>query len=129
MPPAPFRFAIEDTDFLIIFTNYGESVPTDGATECVGDAMVEIMREINTDWTDLDKPISGNLIFTFGRAQLKLNTARYMFRTYCLKLLVGVIEWGQEYGFIEADMEFVQQRGRARRTLGTGSLQLSDAAS
>ena len=129
MPPAPFEFAISDTDFLIIFTNYGESMLRDEATECVSNAILEIMHEINTHWTDIDVPISGNLVFTSGPAQLKLNTARFMFRTYCLQLLLGILGWGQQYSFIEVDMEFVRQRGRARRTLGTGSLQLIDTAS
>ena len=97
--------------------------------ECTTEAILEIKHEIDTHFTVHDIPIANNLVFTHGTAQLKLNTAPLMFRTYCLHLLLGVLIWGQAYDFIEVDMEFVQQRGRARRTLGTGSLQLSNAAS
>ena len=129
MPPAPFEFEISHTEFRIIFTNYGTPMFHNEVTECVSDALVEIKHEIDTHWTDYDIPISENLVFTSGPAQLELNTARYMYRTYCLMLLVGILEWGQQYGFIEVDMEFVEQKSMARRSLGTGSLQLSDAAS
>lgn len=101
----------------------------DDVTECISHAIVEIKHEIDTHWTDIDIPIAGNLVFTSVSAQLKLNTARYMLRTYCLMLMVGMLEWGLQYGFIEVDMEFVEQRDRVRGSLGTGSLRLIDAAS
>ncbi|CAD6594568.1 MAG: hypothetical protein ASARMPREDX12_009617 [Alectoria sarmentosa] len=129
MPPAPFEFVIPNTDFLIIFTNYGGSIVTEDAGECVSEAMLEIKHEIDTHWTHIDIPISGNLVFTSGSAQLKLNTGPLMWRTYCLHLTLGVSQWGHEYGYIEVNMQFVQRSGRARRTLGTGSLLLSNAAS
>lgn len=128
MPPAPFEYEVPHTDFLIIFTDYGDSMVRDDVTQCITDAMAEIMHEIDTHFTVQDVPIA-NMVLTSGSAQLKLNTARFMWRTYCLQLMLGVLTSGQRYGFVEVEMEFMQQRGRARRTLGTGSLRLSDAAS
>ena len=129
MPPAPFDFVVRNTDFRIVFTNYGGSIRGDDVRDCTTEAMIEIKHEIDTHFTVHDIPIASNLVFTHGTAQLKLNTAPLMYRTYCLELLLGVLIWGHDYDFIEVDMEFVQQRGRARRTLGTGSIQLSNAAS
>lgn len=118
-----------NTDFRIIFTKYGGSILLLDATGCVFDAIEEIKNELETHWTDDDIPISRDLSFPSGSAELKLNTAQYMYRTYCLMLMVGIMEWGHKYGFLEVDMEFVQQKGRARRTLGTGSLVLRAAES
>ena len=129
MPPAPFDWVVQDTDFRIVFTNYGGSIRREDVEESITEAMIEIKDEIDTHFTVHDIPIANNLVFTHGTAQLKLNTAPLMFRTYCLHLLLGVLIWGHDYDYIEVDMEFVQTRGRARRTLGTGSLQLSNAAS
>ncbi|CAF9906734.1 MAG: hypothetical protein ALECFALPRED_002621 [Alectoria fallacina] len=78
MPPARFEFAVRKTDLLIIFTNYGGSIVAEDAGECVSEAMLEIKHEIDTHWTDIDIPISGNLVFTSGSAQLKLDTAPLM---------------------------------------------------
>lgn len=129
LPPDPFEFIVANTDFRIIFTKYGGSILLDDATGCVFDAIEEIKNELETHWTDDDIPISRDLSFPSGSAELKLNTAQYMYRTYCLMLMVGIMEWGHKYGFLEVDMEFVQQKGRARRTLGTGSLLLRAAES
>lgn len=129
MRPAPFVFTISHTDFRIVFRNYGSAILFEDANECISEALIEIKHELDTILTDIDIPISGNLVFTSGSAELKLNTGEYMWRTYCLMLMVGVLEWGHIYGFMEIDMEFVEQREGARRTLGTGSLRLSGAAS
>lgn len=129
LPPDPFEYFVRNTDFRIIFTKYGGSILLDDATGCVMDAIKEIENELETHWTDDDIPIASDLSLTSGSAELRLNTAQYMYRTYCLMLMVGIVEWGYQYGFLEADMEFVQQKGRARRTLGTGSFLLRAAES
>ena len=129
MPAAPFEFEISHTNFRIIVTNYGDRIPSNDASGCIRKALNEIEDEIYTHWTDKDIPITEDLVFTSGWAKLKLNTAPFMYRTYCLMLMVGVIEWGQNYGFIEVDMEFVEKKDSARRKLGTGSLRMNGAES
>ena len=129
MPPAPFDFKVSHTDFQIIFTNYGNPISRTDANLCIQKALHEIEHEIYIHWTAIDVPIGMDLAFTYGPAELKVNTAPLMYRTYCLMLLVGVLEWGQKYDFIEVDMEFVQRKGSMRRLLGTGSLRLNSAAS
>lgn len=129
MRPAPSVFIISHTDFRIVFRNNGGAILFEDANECISEALIEIKHELDTILTDIDIPISGNLVFTSGSAELRLNTGEYMWRTYCLMLMVGVLEWGHIFGFFEVDMEFVEQREGARRTLGTGSLRLRNAAS
>lgn len=130
MPPAPFDFAVSHTDFHIIFTNYGNPIPRENALSCIVQARTEIEREIYYHWTHVDIPIPENLVFIHGTAELNIYAAPFMYRTYCLMLMLGVIEWGRDYdGFIEVDMLFTQTVGARIKTLGTGSLRLSGLVS
>lgn len=104
--------------------NYGAVIDTDDAFEAISDGMVDIMEYLREHFTDPDTPI-GNLAFTHGSARFKLNAGPNMWRSHCLKLIVGILDWGHEYEFIQADMVFVQRRGSTRRTLGSGSLLLN----
>ena len=79
---------------------------------------MEVEQQIYAHWTNADIPIARNLVFRSGRAQLKVNTGRYMYRTYSLMLILGMLEWGANFGFVDADMTFKHANGV---TLGTGS--------
>lgn len=129
MPFDPFTFDISHTDFKIIFSNHGHQILVQDATDCVHMGLDTIEKEIYSHWTNPDIPIPGNLAFGARLVELKLNYSLDMLRTYCLMLLVGILEWGQSYGFIEVDMEFLIQKVGLRRRLGTGSLRLSGATS
>ena len=44
-------------------------------------------------------------------------------------LILGILEWGRTYGFVDADMVFKKYNGGQILTLGTGSFRLLDPAS
>ena len=79
---------------------------------------MEVEQQIYAHWTNANIPIARNLVFRSGRAQLKVNAGSNMYRTYCLMLILGMLEWGTNFGFINADMTFKNANGV---TLGTGS--------
>ena len=129
MPDAPYDFAISFTDFHIIFINYGNPIPGKDAAACIHITLAETEREIYTHWTQKDIPIDQNLVTASGRAKLTVYAAPLMYRTYCLMLILGLLEWGQINGFIEVDMKFMKYTGTQRTTLGFGTFRLLGPAS
>ena len=125
----PLDFDVSYTDFHIIFSNFGRPIPDQDAAECVHTGLVGIELEIYTHWTQSDIPIARDLVFRSGPAELRINAAQRMYRTYCLMLILGILEWGRSYEFVEANMVFKKYNGGQISTLGTGSFRLLDPAS
>ena len=126
---APLDFAVSFTDFHISLSGFGRPIPNQDAASCVHNGLLAIELEIYTHWTQADIPIANDLVFRSGRAELRMNAAQRMYRTYCLMLILGILEWGRTYGFVDADMVFKKYNGGQILTLGTGSFRLLDPAS
>lgn len=112
----------------ITFANYGRAISRDDTIRTLLEAQVTIMREMARNPQHADLPVGGTRVFGYGSATVTIYPTPQLNHAYLGLWLAGMMQAGANYGFVECEMRYVDERaifGPGGFTLGMGTLQLS----
>lgn len=121
MPPEPFLYHIGHTNYFINLTNYGLSLLFPDARDVLIEAQVEIDEEIEIAG-GRDAVLESSRVWSKGTVMMTLRPDMLMFHETAGLVLEGLLEWGVEYEFLEADMTFLERGPWGWETVGWGEL-------
>ena len=120
MPPEPFHFIIPHTDTVtIIFNNYGSNIPKDDALDALFQVNIQIMIELHSRG---DIAVGASRVWIHDLVTIAIDPEPPLRLSTLGLILSGMMVWGEDYGFIKADMLFTDERYRLPFTLGTGQI-------
>lgn len=110
----PWLLKIGGTPYLIQFTNFKEAIPYYDVLDLLFEAQFDIMREMAVTYPSDDQSIGQSRVWTSDTLYLAISSDQErILHSICGLYLAAMVRlWGIEYGFHEADLEFLGTFGR-----------------
>lgn len=107
---------IGGTPYSMKFTNFKEAIGYFEVLELLNDAQYDIMQGMSATYPSQDQSIGQIRAWTSDNAHLSISPLKNrIVHSVCGLYLVSMVKlWGSEYGFYEADFQFLGTIGAAR---------------
>lgn len=123
LPPEPFLFRIPDIlpNYYINFSSYGANLPISDSFGVLAKANLLVLGELDVS-PGHDSVLASTHVWTEDVVTFTLQPTNLMLLHVAAIFVAGLMEWGHMYGFVEADMVFLERRGRRLMPVGVGML-------